>query len=149
MHSDTTISPQIDPFTARFGVPLPRGLREEAGDMSWASFCQTYERSGGALRLGQWSQTGGTYQATLTIGECIESSTVSACGPMAALTAMLSERGIRMETLSFHQLRDGDQTCTFIRGTNGLGTAWAMGRAPDATTSSLKAVTACANRLAR
>lgn len=87
--------------------------------MSWASFCQTYERSGGALRLGQWSQTGGTYQATLTIGECIESSTVSACGPMAALTAMLSERGIRMETLSFHQLRDGDQTCTFIRGTNG------------------------------
>ncbi|CPZ56593.1 Uncharacterised protein [Mycobacteroides abscessus] len=103
--------------------------------MSWASFCQTYERSGGALRLGQWSQTGGTYQATLTIGECIESSTVSACGPMAALTAMLSERGIRMETLSFHQLRDGDQTCTFIRGTNGLGTAWAMGRAPDATTS--------------
>ncbi|SKT04678.1 Uncharacterised protein [Mycobacteroides abscessus subsp. abscessus] len=54
-----------------------------------------------------------------------------------------------METLSFHQLRDGDQTCTFIRGTNGLGTAWAMGRAPDATTSSLKAVTACANRLAR
>lgn len=117
--------------------------------MSWTSFCQTYERSGGALRLGQWSQTGGTYQATLTIGECIESSTVSACGPMAALTAMLSEHGIPMETLSFHQLRDGDQTCTFIRGTNGLGTAWAMGRAPDATTSSLKAVTACANRLAR
>ncbi|MGH3952978.1 MAG: hypothetical protein ACRDTI_02875 [Mycobacterium sp.] len=149
----STISPQIDPstapdqFTGRFGVPLPRGLREEAGDMSWASFCQTYERSWGSLRLGQWSETDGIYQATLAIGERIESSTAAACGPMAALTAMLSERGIRMETLSFHQLQDGDQTCTFVRGTNGTGTAWAMGRAHDATTSSLRAVTACANRL--
>lgn len=148
MHTHTTFSPQTDQFTARFGVPLPRGLREEAGDMSWASFCQTYERNGGSLRLGQWSEANGTYQATLAIGERIESSTVDACGPMAALTAMLSERGIRMETLSFHQLRDGDQTCTFIRGTNGSGTAWAMGRARDAITSSLKAVTSCANRLA-
>ncbi|NGX09099.1 hypothetical protein [Mycobacteroides franklinii] len=148
MFSHTTISPQIDPFTARFGVPLPRGLREEASDMSWASFCQTYERSGGALKLGQWSEANGTYQATLAIDESIESSTVSACGPMAALTAMLSERGIQMETLSFHQMHDGDETCTFVYGTNGSGTAWAMGRAHDATTSSLKAVTACANRLA-
>ncbi|OHT89403.1 hypothetical protein [Mycobacteroides saopaulense] len=148
MHSSTTISPRDDLFTNRFGVPLPRGLREEARDMSWASFCQTYERSTGALRLGQWSEANGTYQATLAIGERIESSTVSACGPMAALTAMLSERGIRMETLRFHQLHDGDQTVTFVCGTNGTGTAWAMGRARDATRSSLKAVTACANRLA-
>lgn len=148
MHSSTTISPRSDLFADRFGVPLPRGLREEARDMSWASFCQTYERSAGALRLDQWSEANGTYQATLAIGERIESSTVSACGPMAALTAMLSERGIRMEMQRFHQMHDGDQTVTFVRGTNGTGTAWAMGRARDATRSSLKAVTACANRLA-
>lgn len=116
--------------------------------MSWALFCQTYERSSGSLRLGQWSEADGIYQATLAIGECIESSTAAACGPMAALTAMLSERGIQMETLSFHQLRDGDQTFTFVHGTNGASTAWAMGRAHDAIASSLRAVTACANRLA-
>lgn len=152
MHSSTTISDPStarDPFTDRFGVPLPRGLREEAGEMSWALFCQTYERSGGSLRLGQWSEADGIYQATLAIGERIESSTAAACGPMAALTAMLSERGIQMETLSFHQLRDGDQTFTFVHGTNGASTAWAMGRAHDAIASSLRAVTACANRLAR
>jgi hypothetical protein len=143
MHSSTTISDPStarDPFTDRFGVPLPRGLREEAGEMSWALFCQTYERSGGSLRLGQWSEADGIYQATL--------ATAAACGPMAALTAMLSERGIQMETLSFHQLRDGDQTFTFVHGTNGASTAWAMGRAHDAIASSLRAVTACANRLA-
>ncbi|MUM17836.1 hypothetical protein FZI91_01620 [Mycobacterium sp. CBMA271] len=145
MHSHTTIP--SDPFAARFGVPLPRGLRDEAGDMSWTSFCQTYERSAGPLRLGQWSEADGTYQATLAIGERIESSTAAACGPMAALTVMLSERGIRMETLNFHQLHDGDQTFTFVRGTDGTATAWAMGRAHDATASSLKAVTACVNRL--
>ncbi len=116
--------------------------------MSWTSFCQTYERSAGPLRLGQWSESDGTYQATLAIGERIESSTATACGPMAALTAMLSERGIRMETLNFHQLHDGDQMFTFVRGTNGTSTAWGMGRAQDATASSLKAVTACVNRLA-
>lgn len=148
MHSSTTIPTQTDPFAGRFGVRLPRGLREEAGDMSWASFCQTYEPSVGPLRLGQWSEADGCYQATLAIGERIESSSATACGPMAALTAMLSERGIRMETLNFHQMHDGDQTVTFIRGTNGSRTAWAMGRARDATASSLRAVTGCANRLA-
>ncbi|MBA0045364.1 hypothetical protein [Mycobacteroides sp. LB1] len=147
MHSPTTISKHSDPFASRFGVRLPRGLREEAGNMSWTSLCHTYERSAGPLRVGQWSETDGIYQATLAIGERIESSTAAASGPLAALTAMLSERGIRMETLNFHQLHDGDQTFTFVRGTNGTSTAWAMGRGLDATTSSLKAVTACANRL--
>ncbi len=85
----------------------------------------------------------------LCLAQDPEADSLLEANPLALLIGVLLDHGIPMETLSFHQLRDGDQTCTFIRGTNGLGTAWAMGRAPDATTSSLKAVTACANRLAR
>lgn len=41
-------------FGDRFGVPLPRGLRERAEAMSWDAFVATYGRSGGPLRLGPW-----------------------------------------------------------------------------------------------
>lgn len=34
-------------FGDRFGVPLPRGLRERAEAMSWDAFVATYGRSGG------------------------------------------------------------------------------------------------------
>jgi hypothetical protein len=49
--------------------------------------------------------------------------------------------------LKFHQLRADDGIATFIRGTDGAHDEWAMGWAPDATQSALRAVIACANRL--
>ena len=60
---------------------------------------------------------------------------------------MLHERGIMVETLRFHQMRSGSDTATFVRGTDGTRTEWAMGWADDPTQSALRALIACANRL--
>jgi hypothetical protein len=83
----------------------------------------------------------------IAIGDNLGISTASASGPIAALTTMLHERGITIETVKFHQMRSGDATATFICGTDGLRAEWAMGWASDPTQSALRALIACANRL--
>jgi hypothetical protein len=127
--------------------------------MSWSSFNATYAPSAGPLRLGHWecvdperpaTRLGPqprTFRATLGLGDRIETATASATGPVAALTAMLYELGIAVEMLRFHQLRSGDVTATFIRGSAGGQAEWAMGWSEDPTQSALRAVIACANRL--
>ena len=60
---------------------------------------------------------------------------------------MLHAEGIPVEMTAFHQLPTGDETATFIRGSNGAHAEWAMGLDEDATQSALRAVIACANRL--
>lgn len=146
-------------FASVVAAPLPRGLREEVDDMTWDAFCAEYSPAAGPLRLGQWTCTDGegparrlgpqarTYQATLALGDRISTATASACGPIAALTAMLHDQGIAVETVAFHQIPVGAHTATFIRGSDGVHAEWAMGWSPDATQSALKAVVACANRL--
>jgi hypothetical protein len=123
--------------------------------MSWATAFAEYGHTG-PLRLGHWSCTAThraigpqarSYQATFAIGDRIDTSRAAASGPVAALTAMLYERGIALEILNFHQLRSGDNTATFVRGTDGAHAEWAMGWSEDATQSALRAVIACANRL--
>ena len=150
-----------DPFDSpafRFhGIPLPRGLREHADTMSWSTFTATYAPSGGPLRLGHWHCTDTdrratrlgtrTFQATLALGDRIETATATATGPVAALTAMLYEHGVSVEMLRFHQLQSDDTTATFIQGTDGCRAEWAMGWSADPTESALSAVIACANRL--
>jgi hypothetical protein len=144
--------------TLRFdGIALPRGLREDADTMSWSTFTATYAPSAGPLRLGQWHCTDTDrpatrlgpreFQATLALGDRIETATATANGPVAALTAMLHERGVAVEMLRFHQLQSGDTTATFIQGTDGCRSEWAMGCSEDRTQSALSAVVACANRL--
>jgi hypothetical protein len=146
--------------TFRFdGIPLPRGLREDAHTMSWSTFTETYAPSAGPLRLGQWECTdterpatrlgpqARTFQATLGFGDRIETATATATGPVAALTAMLYDHGIAVEMLRFHQLRSEDTTATFIQGSDGCRAEWAMGWSEDPTQSALYAVIACANRL--
>jgi hypothetical protein len=136
------------------GVPLPRGLREDADAMSWSTFSATYAPKAGPLRLGHWHCAGDdrrlgprTFQATLALGDRIETATATANGPVAALTAMLHERGVPVEMLRFHQLHSDDSTATFIQGTDGCRAEWAMGYEDDPTQSALSAVIACANRL--
>ena len=139
------------------GFPLPRGLREDADTMSWSIFTATYAPSAGPLRLGQWHCADGdrpatrlgpqTFQATLALGDRIETATATANGPVAALTAMLHERGLAVEMLRFHQLPSKDRTATFIQGSDGRRAEWAMGCSEDPTQSALSAVIACANRL--
>jgi hypothetical protein len=147
-------------FGSHFGAALPRGLREEAGAMSWDGFVATYGRTAGPLRLGHWACTdterpGGrlgpqarNFRAMIAVGDHLGMSTAAASGPIAALTAMLHERGITVETLRFHQMRSDAATATFIRGSNGIRAEWAMGLSDDPTESALRAVIACANRLA-
>ncbi|BBZ48853.1 homocitrate synthase [Mycobacterium heidelbergense] len=147
-------------FGHHFGAALPRGLREEAGAMSWESFVATYGHTAGPLRLGHWACTDAerpagrlgpqarNFRAMIGVGDRISSSTAAASGPIGALTAMLHERGITVETLRFHQMRSGGTTATFIRGSNGFRAEWAMGLSGDPTQSALRAVIACANRLA-
>ena len=147
------------PFVAHIDAPLPRGLREEADDMSFESFLAEYAPTSGPLRLGHWTCTDAdrpatrlgpqarNYQATLAVGDRISTSTAAASGPVAALTAMLYERGIAVETVAFHQVPAGEHTATFIRGCDGARTEWAMGWSDDPTQSALRAIIACANRL--
>ncbi|MGV0814088.1 homocitrate synthase [Mycolicibacterium boenickei] len=145
-------------FAAHFSTPLPRGLREAGEDVSWDQFLGEYAQFTGRLRLGHFScaderpsvrlgPQARNYRATLAIGDTIATSTAAASGPVAALTAMLHDCGIRVETTSFHQLPTAGQTATFIEGSDGLHRQWAMGLSEDPVQSALSAVIACANRL--
>jgi hypothetical protein len=146
-------------FGHHFGAALPRGLREQADTMPWESFVATYTHPSGPLRLGHWACTDAerppgrlgpqarNFRAMIAVGDRISTSTAAASGPIGALTAMLHERGITVETLKFHQWRSGGCTATFICGTNGIRAEWAMGLSEDPTQSALRAVIACANRL--
>jgi hypothetical protein len=147
------------PFAAHLDALMPRGLRQEADAMSFEAFHDEYASSAGPLRLGHWQCTDAerpstrlgpqarNYQATLAVGDRISTSTAAACGPVAALTAMLYDRGVAVEMTAFHQIPAGEHTATFVRGSDGARSQWAMGWSDDPTQSALRAVIACANRL--
>ncbi|CAN5761592.1 hypothetical protein BH09ACT7_BH09ACT7_18730 [soil metagenome] len=142
-------------FGEHFDAPLPRGIREEAFNMPWDIAVAEYGHTAGPLRLGQWECTDASrsgpqarnYQATIAVGDRIATSRATASGPIAALTAMLYERGIAVEILKFHQLPSGEDMVTFVHGTDGAHAEWAMGSSEDTEQSALRAVIACANRL--
>lgn len=127
--------------------------------MAWDSFIASYSPGNGPVRLGHWecmdakrpaSRLGPQarhFRATIAIGDRINTSTASASGPIAALTAMLHDHGIAVEMLRFHQLETEGHTATFIKGSDGARQVWAMGSDADSTQSALRAVIACANRL--
>jgi hypothetical protein len=147
------------PFAAHIEAPMPRGLRQEADAMSFEAFHDEYASTSGPLRLGNWECTDAArsstrlgpqarnYQATLAVGDRISTTSAAASGPVAALTAMLYDRGIAVEMTAFHQVPAGEHTATFVRGCDGARSQWAMGWADDPTQSALRAVIACANRL--
>ena len=155
--SATTAAPL--PFAAHIDGPMPRGLRQEADAMSFQAFHDEFGSSSGPVRLGQWQCTDAerpftrlgpqarNYQATLAVGDRISTSSAAASGPVAALTAMLYDRGIAVEMTAFHQVPAGEHTATFVLGCDGARSQWAMGWSDDPTQSALRAVIACANRL--
>jgi hypothetical protein len=152
-------STSISDPSPHFCAPLPAGVREHAEAMTWSAFAAIYSPSGGPLRLGTWecddddrpvSRLGPQprrFRATLAVGDRIETATVHASGPVAALTAMLYERGIGVEMTHFHQLASGADTATFVQGSDGQRREWAMGWSDDPIQSALRAVIACVNRL--
>ncbi|MDT5092658.1 MAG: hypothetical protein QOH60_2021 [Mycobacterium sp.] len=127
--------------------------------MPWGVFTATYSPNSGPLRLGNFScidadrpstslgPQARTYQATFAIGDHLEKATVAASGPVSAFTAMLFDRGIAIDMVRFHQLKSDGHTATFIQGTDGLHTQWAMGWSEDKDDSAIQAIVACANRL--
>jgi hypothetical protein len=148
----STISQPLPHFCA----PLPFELREHAEAMSWSAFTDTYSPSDGLVRLRSWEcdERGARlgpqprrFCATLVVGDRIETATVHASGPVAALTAMLYDRGVGVEMTRFHQLAAATHTATFVQGSDGRRREWAMGWSEDATESALQAIIACANRL--
>ncbi|MDX1874636.1 homocitrate synthase [Mycolicibacterium sp. 120266] len=118
-------------FADFFDTPLPRGVRELAGDMSWDDVATTF----------------GSGPGPATLSAPALAALAAEPAPIAAVTAMLYDAGIAVELLNFHQLRAGGQTATFIRGTDGARTQWAIGWSESATESALRAFIACANRL--
>jgi hypothetical protein len=156
---DIAPNPHENPSSRFGGRPLPRGLREDAENMTWETFSAIYSPSSGPLRLGSFECIDGDrpatrlgpqarmFKATVAIGDQIETVNVPAHGPVAALTAMLFDRGIPVEMVRFHQLTSGDHTATFIQGSDGEHAEWAMGWSEDKTESVLRAIIACVNRL--
>jgi hypothetical protein len=141
-------------FADLFDRLLPRDLREDAEAMGHDAFVDRYGHPQGPVRLGSWETRGRTisgvdnYRATIAVGHRIGTSATAATGPVAALTAMLHERGVAVEVLGFHQLpATCGATATFIHGTDGVCDTWAMGWARDPVQSALRAMVACANRL--
>lgn len=141
-----------DPFFDRHGRTLPRGLRAEASGMTWDEFTQTYAHQHGPIRMGGWCGTAlaagrGSFEATIAVGDTIHAAATTACGPIAAMTAMLFELGLHIEIHSFHRYDLDGISMTFLRCGNGERNVWAMGIGSDGTESSLRAMIAGVNRL--
>lgn len=153
MNATHAFTSPADPFSTRFGMPLPREMRTDCAGMSWRTFLASYSPSNGPIRFGRWSVTPrgagrNEYKATLGIGDAITQATAEASGPVSALTAMLYDAGFQMEILSFHQMRiDADRTATFLLCEHDSRRHWAVGFGHDATESSIEAMVAGANLL--
>ncbi|MFC9789420.1 alpha-isopropylmalate synthase regulatory domain-containing protein [Rhodococcus sp. NPDC127528] len=153
MNSTHAFTFPTDPFSARFGMPLPSEMRAECAGTSWRTFLASYSPSGGPIRFGRWSVTPlgagrSEFRATLGIGDAIHQRTAIASGPVSALTSMLYDAGFQMEILSFHQMRIGtDRTATFLLCEHEGRRHWALGMGHDATESSIEAMVAGANLL--
>lgn len=142
-----------DPFAARFGGHLPRGLRAEAAGMTWEAFEAAYADGPRTVTLDRWAthRLGATqfvFDADVTLGGAHHAVTTTASGPIAALTGVLYDLGVNIEILELHQQRVGDRTATFIRAELGEHRRWGMGLDTDGTGSALRAVVAAANLLA-
>lgn len=149
MQTTTTPREIADPFAARYGRPMPRGLRADTAGLTWSEFVETYSPSGPA-RLGCWTSTPlGTgrhrFEATLTFGERTRHFATVATGPIAALSAMLHEAGHALEILSFHQIDTGEGIATFVHCERDERRTWAMAIAADGPDSALRAAIAAVN----
>ncbi|MBD8030104.1 acetyl-CoA acetyltransferase [Corynebacterium gallinarum] len=142
-----------DPFRARFGFKLPRGLREEARGMEWRTFATTYAPTGN-LRINNLeadSRRGGMYHFTATMIEgtgCERISTeteIMATGPVSACTNLLADAGRRVEILEFHQFDIFEATVTFIYACNNNRRTWAMGFGGTADQSAAAAMSSAAH----
>jgi hypothetical protein len=129
-------------------------MRAQAQGLSWTEFAQRFSPTHGPIRLGNWAtnkhnSSSGTYTATLAIEHSITSSSVTATGPIAALTSMLYNAGFPLEILSFHQQSTSAGTATFVLCEHDGQRHWAIAINDDPTLAALDAIVAGANLLHR
>ncbi|WP_018024882.1 hypothetical protein [Corynebacterium ulceribovis] len=146
-----------DPFLARFGHRLPRGLRQEARGMQWRQFMEQYSNQNGPLRIAKLTSTpqrGGrvTFEATMQVErgtkhEHTIEREITAMGPISAVTNLLADAGHRVEILEFHQFEVFEATATFVYACHNNTKVWTMGFGPTPESSITTAMACAANRL--
>ncbi|WP_309249737.1 2-isopropylmalate synthase [Gordonia mangrovi] len=151
MHTLSTTTPPSDPFAARFGRPLPPGIRAEAAGLSWEDFLDEYAPTG-AIRLGTWSvrrarQDMVTCQATFAHTDRIISLQATAAGTIGAMTSMLHDIGAPVQIVGLHQREIAGTVTTFLLCEHDDRRCWAYGTGPTPDESNVRALVAGANRL--
>lgn len=146
-----------DPFRARFGHRLPRGLREEARGMEWSMFNQKFCAAGGPLSLQSFTidhMRAGRATYTITIadqnrpaGHRAETVEIVSTGAISAMTHVLADSGRRIEIEEFHQYSIFEATATIIYATHNNRRIWVVGFGPTPEISSANALVNAANRL--
>lgn len=141
-----------DPFEARFGRPLPLGIREAAAGMSWPQFTAAFRPADGPLRMLEWNQLRSnparkTISATLQVDGETRTARASGSGTISAMTAIVYGAGCPVEINEFHQQRAGRQTATFLECSRGYRRYWAMGLGSSPTESIVDAFVSAANIL--
>ncbi|GAA2056465.1 hypothetical protein [Williamsia deligens] len=133
----TTLIDHRDPSTTcaatRFAAPLPRPVRADAERLAWDDFVGTYAPTGaGGTRLGSWDSCPARndltdYRATIAVDGRIWSLRESACGPLAAATAMLHALGCGVEITGLHQQRLGSRVAMLVEVDRCGRRAWGLG----------------------
>ncbi|ADK29600.1 hypothetical protein [Corynebacterium pseudotuberculosis] len=124
-----------DPFQARFGHKLPKGLREEARGMQWRTFIATYAPASQVrVHITSAHKLPGNHisytvelQRHTASGRVTEVRPIMASGPIAACTQILADAGRRVEILSFHQFEIFESTVTFLLTAHNHRQHWALG----------------------
>lgn len=157
----TTRTTTRDPFQARydFDSKLPAELRAEAAGMDWGLFKATYAPAAtvqvaltGAEEL-NWCDR--RYSAEVTCTSKTESPRISHCqvtatGPAAAVSDILSACGRYVEMLSFHQITLYEATVTCIKVAHQVDhtrSAWAVGFGDSPAHSVAAALSSAAQRI--
>lgn len=146
-----------DPFRARFGHRLPRGLRQEARGMNWQKFKDTYSPTNGPVQIKNFEATRGTlgrwnFNADLSLTDKdgrtrTFTQEITAMGPVSACTNLLADAGYRVEIVEFHQFEIFEATATFVYAGHNNDHVWTMGFGQTPEASVLSALACAANRL--
>lgn len=137
---------------ARGPLPLPRGLRAEAEQMTTTRFWSTYAPSSGPIELGSWSAsdaTGGRrrYDLAVAIRGATQTCTTRAYGPVEAMTESLHRAGLPIEIGEFHHQKTEVGYTAYLTCRHHDRTVWAAGAGRDGVEATLRAMIAGANRL--
>ncbi|MFC4373114.1 2-keto-3-deoxygluconate kinase [Nocardia halotolerans] len=126
----------------------PKALRAELRDLDPAEFADRYIRIDGPIALGEFTCSGMDFTATLEFSEHLR-TVIAAGNPVAAMTSALYDEGYPLEILRFHQRRTDAGTATFVQCEFNGRRGWAAAIAAHGAESTVRAMIAGLNLLAR